>query len=242
MKPILVVADLVESRDQKAEIRPVIQEVLAWAEQIQDLLQEPADSKEVLPEIQILVPAHLPLTAAEKLAEQTGIKTIALSFPDRVTPESLKQGLAHIADQIRPCWILFAHTTMGREVAPGLAARLNASAISGATGVGADPAGLFFFRPVMDNGRIQKVRPCNAALGVLTLVPGAMAAKSRTLNIQGNLDPQDALAREGPLETPGKEALSRKNKFFCPVVAPDLPVSNREKKIRDPAQSRKPGP
>lgn len=166
MRPVLVVAEL-----ESGGIRPVTLELMSAARQIRDL------SGEDSPEILVLVPDEHPMAAVGQVADATGCKTLGGHWPCVVTPESLKQGLVHILDQIQPSFLLFAHTTMGREVAPALGARLGGCAISGVTGIFRDRDGLVFSRPVMDNNEVLCIRAAHSGLCILTLVPGAFGGR-----------------------------------------------------------------
>ncbi|WDP89993.1 MAG: electron transfer flavoprotein subunit alpha/FixB family protein [Desulfobacter sp.] len=136
--------------------------------------------------IRIYVPGKNPLAAARKAAALTGCLTEAVGWPLEMTPESLKQGLARELDQMPeaafPDYILFAHNTMGRELAPALGARLGACTLSGVTDIRQDGQGLVFCRPVMDNTRLLSLRPAPGKLCLLTLAPGGgrLKAAART--------------------------------------------------------------
>lgn len=168
MRPILVVAEL-----ENGNIRPVTLELLAAAGKIRDLVAD-------FPDILVLVPDEHPRKPARKIAVTTGYRTLGAYWPCRVTPESLKQGLTYILDDIQPSFLLFSHTTMGREVAPALGVRLGACTISGVTDIHSDPGHgecLVFSRPVMDNNELLSLCPARAGLCILTLAPVAFGGR-----------------------------------------------------------------
>ncbi len=181
LKPILVVA---ETRNN--EIRPVTWELVAAAARIQTLTED----RDLSPKIQILVPGEQPRDMAREISRKTGLEAVSLSWPCAVTPESLKQGLVPALKELDPGYLLFGHSTLGREVAPGLAARLGAAAVSGVTQILCDSDGISFARPAMDNTRIQMVRPCHASCCVMTLVPGAFAVENGMPKKESNTEDQ----------------------------------------------------
>lgn len=163
MKPVLVIAEV-----EKGAMGPLTLELVSAAGRIRDL--HPGEDS---PEIWVVVPDEQPMETARKISDATGCKTLGVHWPSSVTPESLKQGLVEISASIGPSHILFSHTTLGREVAPALGARLGASTFSGVTGISRDREGLVFTRPVLDNTREVCLRPVHSGLSILTLVAGA---------------------------------------------------------------------
>ncbi len=178
MKSILVVAEI-----RGEEIRPVTWELVAAAARIRTLIADDSLS----PEIRILVPGENPRDMARDISLKTGMDVISLAWP-AVTPESLKQGLVPVLEKLDPGYLLFGHSTLGREVAPGLAARLGAASVSGVTQILCDSDGIGFSRPVMDNTRIQTVRPCHTGCCVLTLAPGAFARDAKMPEQEPNME------------------------------------------------------
>ncbi|MCG8633232.1 MAG: electron transfer flavoprotein subunit alpha/FixB family protein [Desulfobacterales bacterium] len=127
------------------------------------------------PDTRILTAGACSPETAREICRETGLDVISPAWPCEVTPESLTLGLVSLMKDLDPGYLLFTHSTLGREVAPGVAARLGAASISGVTGILSDPGGTGFQRPVMDNTLIQTVRPPDKGCCILTLVPGAFA-------------------------------------------------------------------
>lgn len=167
MRPILVVAEF-----QGADILPATLELAAAADRIREL----TESRDGTPEIRILVPGETSLDMAREISGQTGLDVIALAWLCEVTPEALLRGLVPVLKDFDPGFVLFAHSTLGREVGPGLAARLGAVSVSGVTRFLSDDEGIGFQRPVMDNALIQTVRPGESCC-IMTLAPGAFAGE-----------------------------------------------------------------
>ncbi len=163
MTPVLVIAEL-----EKEKLSPLTFELVSAASRIRALSLDTAPV-----DILVMVPGEQPMEAARKISAATGCKTLGVRWPFDPGPESLKQGLVHVLKDISPSYILFSHTTMGREVAPALGARLGACTMAGGTGIRKDPTGLVFTRPVMDNTRVLSLGPASTGLSILTLAPGA---------------------------------------------------------------------
>lgn len=168
-KKIWVIAEAVQG-----EISSFFSGMVAAAEKIREL------STDTDPEIMILVAGRSPGEPAKQAAALTGYNTICVRFPTEITPEALKQGLVcmftHRVQEQMPDLILFSHTTMGREVAPGLGARFNAPVFSGVTDIQNPGRGLMFYRQVLDNSRVLCLGPAldtEHGLSLLTLVPDA---------------------------------------------------------------------
>lgn len=123
---------------------------------------------------EMLVPAEQPGPAGAAIAARTGLEVHALAWSCPVTPETLVAGLESILDETAPAIVLMAHTTLGREAVPRLAARLGWAAVSGVTAVREEGGAFLFERPVMDNTEIQPVRLSPGTSCLLTLVPGSM--------------------------------------------------------------------
>ncbi len=195
MNSILVVAEILGD-----QISPVTWELLAGARQIRGRLETVSD-------IQIFIPFHGSMDLGKGLAQQLAVKT---GLDTRVLPcsrDHLKPALLNKMGKINPAYILFAHTTLGRELAPGIAMALEASSISGVTGMDADQ--LVFFRMVMGNTQVQMVRPCDDLICVLSLVPGAFAL-SNGKKVDPDIDPGQVLIEPG-FKSCVKSGVARKN-------------------------------
>lgn len=165
---ILIIAEPVEG-----EMVPFLSECVAAAQRIQDLSSNRAM------DILIIVPDPAPLTPAQKIHEQTGLHTIAVQWPEEVTPQSLQQGLVHVVQDISPAFIIMSQTTMSREVAPALGARLSASVLSGITDIQRHESRLVFYRLVLDNTRLLALYPAQENVCILTLPPGTFPGDTR---------------------------------------------------------------
>lgn len=164
---ILVIAEPVDGK-----IAPFLFELVSAAQRIQEL------SGNMKMEIIALVPGLAPLNLAQEVNDRTGVLTIAVRWPCEVTPESLQQGLSHLVKELSPAFVILPQTTMGREVAPGLGAKLNACILSGVTAIERHENRLVFYRLVMDNTRLLPLYPARDGLCILTLPPGTFTSRA----------------------------------------------------------------
>jgi electron transfer flavoprotein alpha subunit len=169
---ILVIAELMDGK-----IPAFLFELISAAQRIQDLSGNRAM------EIIIMVPDPAPFVAALEINKQSGLQTIAVRWPDEMTPESLQQGLAHVVQDISPAFVIMSQTTIGREVAPCLGARLGASVFSGITDIQRHENRLVFYRLVMDSSRLLALYPAQEGLCILTLPPGTFPGKTIKDNV-----------------------------------------------------------
>ena len=176
MKQILVIAEIFKGR-----IRPVTWELVAGARKIAAILSQTRNIPgKHLPCIQIIVPSDNPKPLAEKISEQTGNAVIGLQIPGlkTYTSDIYINCLGQLIREMTPTHILAAHTSQGRDFAPGLALELNAASISGINHIRFDETGLFYSRPVLDNTKNMLVRPDPDRPVMLTLMPGVFKPDS----------------------------------------------------------------
>ncbi|MCP4717840.1 MAG: hypothetical protein GY860_00150, partial [Desulfobacteraceae bacterium] len=157
MKPILIIAEVMDEC-----VRPVTWELIAAARVIQSLIEKKGGvNKKKIPGIQVIVPAQNPMPLAKKILSHGGIDVLALEIPTSAayTSEAYKNWLSPGIKELAPSHILVAHTSQGRDFAPGLAVRLKAVSISGVNKIGSDGDGLLYSRPVLNNTRNMVLRP-----------------------------------------------------------------------------------
>ncbi len=177
MKPILIIAEVMDGC-----IRPVTWELIAAGKLIQSLAKNLAikgtgkiggnDNKSS--RILVIVPAKNPLPLAKKISSRAGANVLALKIPifAAYTSEAYKNWLTPLIEELAPSHILVAHTSQGRDFAPGLAVRLKAASISGVSKIQSDEEGLLYSRPILNNTRNMVLRPEPDSSVVLTLMPG----------------------------------------------------------------------
>lgn len=181
MKQILVIAEIFAG-----QIRPVTWELAAAASAIE---KNPV-LKQISPAIRIIVPAADPKPLAEEIAKRTGMDVIGLQIPEfkAYTSEIYIYCLEQLIQEMNPSHILVAHTSQGRDFAPGLAMSLNAASISGVNGIRSDEKGLIYSRPVFNNSKNLMVRTTSNQPVVLSLMPGIFKPDDREERKPGQVD------------------------------------------------------
>ncbi len=93
--------------------------------------------KKLLRHIKIVVPAANPVPLAEQIEEYTSMDVIALNMPgiDVYDSDIYIACLSRLIDKMDVSHVLIAHTSQGRDFAPGLSLKLNASFISGVNSI-----------------------------------------------------------------------------------------------------------
>ena len=170
MKQILIIADIFKGRVQQ-----VTWELAAAALKIAARLSEKENLSPIqMPLIYIIVPSDNPKPLAEEISKKTGMDVIGLKIPElkTYTSEIYLTCLGQMMRKMNPSHILAAHTSQGRDFAPGLSIELEAASIPGVNGIGFDKKGLVYSRSVFDNTKNMLVRPDQDRPVVLTIMPG----------------------------------------------------------------------
>ncbi len=169
MREILVIAEIFAG-----EIRPVTYELIAAARKIETYLVQSGETAH----IQIIIPADNPETFADTIAAETGIDVIGIKVPGLIcyNSDAYIDLLKDLSQTLNPSHILAAHTSQGRDFAPGLAVELQAAAISGINGIRNDKKGLIYTRPAFNNSKNMLIRPDASLPLVLTVIPGIFKA------------------------------------------------------------------
>ncbi|MCK5916035.1 MAG: electron transfer flavoprotein subunit alpha/FixB family protein [Deltaproteobacteria bacterium] len=183
MREILIIAEISDG-----QIRPVTYELIAAARKIEAGLihsEKPAH-------IRVIIPSDKPDPLAEKLAEETGIDIIGLKIAEleNYNSDLYIYCLEKLLNTLNASHIIIAHTSQGRDFAPGLAIELEAAVISGVNYIRSDKEGLIYSRPAFNNRKNMLLRPEAKLPLLLTLLPGifkmdlAKATKMGTVAIQ----------------------------------------------------------
>ncbi len=168
MNGIVVIAELFLN-----DIQPVTYELIEAALRIKKIKNRG--------QIKIIVPSENPLPLAEKLSEKCNAADIAALKINNLKcydSEMYKPYLAEFIRSINPTHILVAHTSQGRDFAPGLALRLNASSIAGVNGIRADDKGFLYSKPVRGNTKNMIVRAAADLPAFLTVMPGVFTPEN----------------------------------------------------------------
>lgn len=115
-------------------------------------------------------------TIAEDFAAESGLPTLALLSESLAlyNAESYLAVLAPLILQRKPRYVVIAHSPVGWDFAPRLAAKVNGSCISGV--VGFKHAPICVVRPIFGGKMLEEVLPLGEGPAVLTVMPGAAKA------------------------------------------------------------------
>ncbi len=113
-------------------------------------------------------------TMAKQLAERTGSSVMGIEGEqlDFYNAEAYKSAALEVLETFDPQYICMPHTATGFDLAPRLAAHLNASCITSVEKVCAREGNIRFIRS-MFNGKLQAEMSPATAKAVLTILPGA---------------------------------------------------------------------
>lgn len=165
---IMVIAEMFNS-----EIRDVTWELVASAHKMAALKRTPV-------KISIVIPEDDPDIYVYKIRERSGIDIIALKIPGLRSyhSESYIHCIGQLIRRRCPSHVLIAHTSQGRDFAPGLAIACEATAISGVNGFYYDEGEMLFSRPVFDGNQNQMIKSDPDRPVILTVLPGTVKAES----------------------------------------------------------------
>jgi len=170
MNQILVIAEIFENR-----VRKVTWELAAAALQIKADFSQKKESSDInTPDVYIIIPSDNPKPLVKEFLKQTSLNIIGLEIPElkTYTSEIYIACLGQLIRKMNPSHILAAHTSQGRDFAPGLALGLEAASIPGVNGIGSDEKGLIYSRSVFNNKKNMLVQPDPKRPVMLTLMPG----------------------------------------------------------------------
>jgi len=160
-------------------VQPVTYEVLTFADKVARAIQG---------KISVVVLAHPARPMAGQIAERTGFDVIGVDTETacHYNGEAYRNLLNSLALSGPPSFLFIPHTTMGWDLAPGIAVDLGASSLSGVCGFEAD-RGLLFRRRILNGKIIQDVRPIGDRPVVVTVVPGTEDPYGTKPNAPGNI-------------------------------------------------------
>ena len=166
-----------ESRDGK--LRNVTFEAIAAA-------QEVADGGEV---IGVLIGDHVK-DQADELLYYGADHVMIVEHPhlSYYTSDGFAQALQAILDQVNPDAVLFGHTSIGKDLAPKIAARLQTGLISDAIDVSVAGEHLVFTRPIYSGKAFEKVISTDRLL-LATIRPNNVAPLERDASRSGEVTP-----------------------------------------------------
>ncbi len=216
MKPLVIIAEVMDG-----SLRSVTWELIAAARVIQRLKKLQSDQREEkegadqknFPVIQVIVPGQNPMPLAEKISSATGTDVLALKIPNLAayTSEAYKNCLGPLIRELAPSHILVAHTSQGRDFAPGLAVRLRAASISGVNKIRSHEEGLLYSRPVLNNTRNMVLRPEPGFPLVLTIMPGIFSPQASGVKHPGSIILKEIFSGGGQVRMDHQKILKNKS-------------------------------
>ncbi|MFJ8063233.1 electron transfer flavoprotein subunit alpha/FixB family protein [Psychrobacillus sp. NPDC096426] len=95
---------------------------------------------------------------AQKMFQYGADRAILLESPtfSRVTAEAYTQALLQVIESEQPKGIILGHTSLGKEIAPRLAGRLNAGLLSDVTSIEGEGKDAQFVRPIYSGKAFEK--------------------------------------------------------------------------------------
>ena len=172
---IVVVAELFQR-----EIRPVTYELVCFAESLQQL--RPAN-------IQILLLGECVQDLTEKLARTTGKDVLGINATQlaQYNGQAYQTILHTVLAKHPPAYVCAAHSSRGWDFAPGLAARLGATCITGVNRVSSRNQTICFSRDIY-GGKITADMLSSADTTVVTVQPGSYRSNPTTDQAPGTVD------------------------------------------------------
>lgn len=127
--------------------------------------------------IEATIIGHGVAAFAQELAGYGIDRVAAVDHPDlaHYNPETYFPALAAVLDAVQPDAVFFGHTAIGRDLAPKVAAHLNAGQISDVVALEKDAAGLLFTRPIYA-GKAFETKRFTAGPLVVTFRPNNLPA------------------------------------------------------------------
>lgn len=185
MKPILIIAEVFQNR-----VRQVTWELVAAARKIAGLLSGQHFSDNPVVDMYIIVPSDNPKPLAEEISKRTGMAVIGIKNPELkfYTSELYTACLGPLIRKMNPSHVLAAHTSQGRDFAPGLSMELDAASIPCVNEVRSDKNDLVYSRPVFDNTKNMLIRPDPDRTVVLTIMPGVFKPDVHDPMTSGHVD------------------------------------------------------
>lgn len=166
---------IIIAEQSHGEISPVTYELIAGARALQQFIR--SDIKIIMTGCEVSV-------SAKQLSEQSGLDILVINpdiqtipekiIPDEIIPDEIvfKNIPASLFKDLNPAYICMAHNTKGLDVAPGLAAKINAACITGVEKITRQADEICFTRSIFNDKISARIIPCEK-ISVLTILPGS---------------------------------------------------------------------
>lgn len=128
--------------------------------------------------IAVVLPGDQVAAMAEELSRYVTGPVHVLDHPDLKTynPEIYSQAVSGVLDAISPRAVFCGHTSLGRDLAPMIAARLGAGQISDVIAIDRSDSGVTFTRPLYAGKVFEKRRFVGDGIQVVTIRPNNFPA------------------------------------------------------------------
>lgn len=150
---------------------------------------------------------------SEELAKYGAEKVYIVDHEElnQYTPDGYKQALLKVIEEVQPQVILTGHTSIGKDISPIIAARLNAGLVSDAIDVETGD-GITFTRPIYSGKAFQK-KQITDGIVMATIRPNNIEAKenavaSETIKLSVEIKDLRTIVREIVKKTSGKVDLA----------------------------------
>ncbi|WP_128894021.1 electron transfer flavoprotein subunit alpha/FixB family protein [Longirhabdus pacifica] len=130
--------------------------------------------------VAVLLVGHQITTLAQSLSAANEVYSIDHPDLQNYTPDHYYQALMQVINQIKPNAIYFGHTAIGRDLAPKIAAELDAGQISDVTSIEKNGDDVLFTRPIYA-GKAFETRKFSAEPWVVTFRPNNIAKAEASL-------------------------------------------------------------
>ncbi len=144
--------------------------------------------------LQNLYPADIRIVMAGPQASEQGRKTakatgmdvcsVTLENPADATAEAFTDIFAEFVAEEKSACILLPHTAAGLDIAPALAAKINAACITGAEKIEPADNRIRFTREIF-NGKLTTSLTAETAIAVITIQPGAFGTETHQAAASG---------------------------------------------------------
>jgi electron transfer flavoprotein alpha subunit len=150
---------------------------------------------------------------SEELAKYGAEKVYIVDHEElnQYTPDGYKQALLKVIEEVQPQVILTGHTSIGKDISPIIAARLNAGLVSDAIDVETGN-GITFTRPIY-SGKVFQNKQITDGIVMATIRPNNIEAKenvvaSETIKLSVEIKDLRTIVREIVKKTSGKVDLA----------------------------------
>lgn len=192
---ILVIGEL-----QQGALRKVSYETIAAAKQVN------ADAEVVA----LLLGNGELQVAAEEMVHYGADRVLTVSHAnlENYTSEGFGQVIMHVMDEEKPSAVLMGHTSIGKDVTPKIASRLELGLVSDAVSIDNEDDQVVFTRPIYSGKAFEKKVMTDDSLIFATIRPNNIASLEKDTSRSGEIAAKDIDVQD--LRTIVKEIIRKK--------------------------------